>query len=129
MARAISCGAGVPPAFLQSVETGKTAGETPAPREPASLLELDELHFADKIRPEKRGLTGFPAKGVGVTRVCSGRLKEIPVPIRSGREIFFQRRPRSVEATWWREPKSNSKSTNTAPIVIAESATLNAGQM
>jgi hypothetical protein len=38
------------------VETGKIAGETPAPREPASGLELDELHFADKIRSEKCGL-------------------------------------------------------------------------
>jgi hypothetical protein len=59
MARAISCGAGVPPAFLQSVETGKIAGGTPAPRETASFRELDELHFNDGIRREKCELTEF----------------------------------------------------------------------
>jgi hypothetical protein len=59
MTRAISGGAGVPPAFLQSVEIGKIAGGTPAPQEPSSLRELEELHFADKVRREKRGLTEF----------------------------------------------------------------------
>jgi len=59
MARAISCGAGVPPAFLQSVEIGRIAGGTPAPREPATLRELEELHFADKIGREKCELTEF----------------------------------------------------------------------
>jgi hypothetical protein len=33
--RAICCGAGVSPAFLQRAEIGKIAGETPAPRKPA----------------------------------------------------------------------------------------------
>jgi hypothetical protein len=39
--------------FSHCVETRKIADETPALRKSASLRELDELRFADRIRPEK----------------------------------------------------------------------------
>jgi hypothetical protein len=51
------CGsAGVSPAIFPISTLRKNAGETPAPRIPAFLGELEELHFADRIRREKCGL-------------------------------------------------------------------------
>ena len=53
----VCCSAGVSPVILLIWTPRKNAGETPAPRKPALLRELDELHFADRIRREKCRLT------------------------------------------------------------------------
>jgi hypothetical protein len=67
----ICCGAGVSPAIFPISTQRKNAGETPEPRNPAFLRDLDELHFVDQIRREICGfsarlfLAGIKARGLG----------------------------------------------------------------
>jgi len=44
------CGAGVSSAVFPISTRRKNAGETPALRKPAFLREIEEFHFADRIR-------------------------------------------------------------------------------
>jgi hypothetical protein len=49
----VCCSAGVPLAIFPISTQRKKAGETPALRKSASLCDLDELHFTDRIRRGK----------------------------------------------------------------------------